>query len=748
MAPVALTPASEDCLEKNFILSYIIFELDKKIKQKKRIEEFPSKYMFHLRLILKFFFSRWFFVVFASLTFFILLGLIPVRHNEESVHQELEIIFINSFSIAISIFFVYVWIQSFRKRKKKYSMCELCWAIVLLLSFLTTGVFATLNFVFTFFDYLLLVVFMPVIVFLIDVIQMEFFRILNFARRSYTLLSAKNGDERSESYELFCEANLRIDQQNDNQLYVLINFALFILKMAIAGLILFFAYHFVPTFWELPDLIVIIIRSVSATLVIIQFVLYVFSRSIDWMREAGWVLPRSIPVVTLIILVLLHFIYTDALNYVAISQTMSLIFIGVTIFIIFLQELEAKNRLMLVIDDTLSEFPIENDEEFDEADLVMIDEPIDNIKHINEVHKNDLDKLHSILENTTRVPLVISLKGEWGSGKSSIAATLSVQLSKINRYSYRWFYANDKYKKRYFTLNVDLMKFDSALELNNYIYGYLKALSRIYMTDIEKNVDAYFKNILDILSNADKKLSFLEKITQLHSHKNFLKIEDIRFLFQRSITRLLGKSGREGIVIFIDDIDRLVSENDRKIYALLKEFFNVYGFKIIILNGHKRNKGRNVDEEFELQKFINVEHFVGSHRGYADEKMIKLLSISARIVTDKSCKAADENEFFFLDKMLCYTRFSEIFKVYDKHDESTDFVHFVNGLCCNPRDLKKILRLAVLERKSIIGELFGEYRKMHIDSWKTQESERMFNVLNKLEKTAEMSMIGKMVTEV
>ena len=398
----------------------------------------------------------------------------------------------------------------------------------------------------------------------------------------------------------------------------------------------------------------------------------------------------------------------------------------------------------------------------EDEDLILIDEPVDSIEHLQQNCAMHLENLHNVFEINTKAPMNIALTGNWGGGKSSVAKTLGRQLSKINKYSFEPLNNGDRFKERYFVINIDLLKFDSPAEINNYIHEYIDTLCKIFLVQNRKNVELYLDKILELVADiAPKSISGISKIIKKIGNQRFQTMEELKENFQKTLMGLFKRSNRQGIILIVDDIDRLPKDNSerKKIYNFLKEFYNIYGLKVLLIRGHGEEEILSSTRK-EMQKFINVEYSFKENEGLGikDEYFNKIIRLAAKSLSQKLnawnyeemfnlfdykfSSVVEENHISFhdfLNKILIkYCKHlgvieyeleylggpilenidSFCLKSYEMTEGSYSdalshinlFLRFLNDKSNNPRSYKEIFRKALLERSSIFKYLIEDYR--------------------------------------
>ena len=240
---------------------------------------------------------------------------------------------------------------------------------------------------------------------------------------------------------------------------------------------------------------------------------------------------------------------------------------------------------------------------------IYSDDPIDNYESLAKHLKNEVLKVENILDTLPKsTSFVLSLEGDWGSGKTSILLSLEKKLNERNNT-----------KNNYFIIKINTLLFKDKEEILQYINKYISHLFYKYnVTFFDGN---YTKNYLDsVLKNLSKTTVGISDF--IHNlGVDFYSIEYQKNIFENDVNCLLKKSNRKFILLLIDDIDRI--EDEESILKILKEVLGIKGIVCCLLR-----KPRNFENN--LDKFINTHINIGKNNRdiEKDEEINKLLNLS------------------------------------------------------------------------------------------------------------------------
>ena len=274
-----------------------------------------------------------------------------------------------------------------------------------------------------------------------------------------------------------------------------------------------------------------------------------------------------------------------------------------------------------------------------------------------------------------RTPMTISIQGEWGSGKTSFMNMIKENVSEkavpiwFNTWQYSLFGEEGELETS--LLHSFLKQLggekNRAAEILKFLGSGLKiaaAAAGSYYLGNPENVDAFFKSIEGFSS---KKANYVASLESLKSE------------IQNEINKNLKNSGKERVVVFIDDLDRLRPVRAVELVEVMNVFLGcencVFILAVddeIISQGIKGKYGESIDTEkgknffdkiiqmpFNLPRaqFDNEEYFGAllEESGLEAEGMIyyciNALDLSVKAENPREIKRIF-NRFMFLREMM------------------------------------------------------------------------------------------------
>lgn len=217
---------------------------------------------------------------------------------------------------------------------------------------------------------------------------------------------------------------------------------------------------------------------------------------------------------------------------------------------------------------------------------IMEDKPVYQWGSLTSNQKVAFKQLESALSKATKQEsFIIALVGDWGVGKTGITNSLYTE-----------------YREKYLFIQLDLLVIKKVRNIVEYINDYLKEY--FYFYGIE-------------FWGGSRNIQFLEAVFNLSSPNIWQRIENIipmnsfqdiraqREEFAENIQKLLKRSGKEKIVIVVDDIDR--TDHQKEIYPLLWEITDIPGiFSILNVSTFNDKNGKKGDLDKYIQTFIFV----------------------------------------------------------------------------------------------------------------------------------------------
>lgn len=197
-----------------------------------------------------------------------------------------------------------------------------------------------------------------------------------------------------------------------------------------------------------------------------------------------------------------------------------------------------------------------------------------------------------------QTPLSIALQGEWGTGKTSFINVIKKNLEKdkfITIYFNTWQYSQfNMAESLYFSFITNILQMLGE-----------KSDMRDMLQEIAKNLEKVCVNIFK--QGIEKITSFnVEKITDSIKQKyDCIKfVNDFKSQFQNIITKVAKASGKDKVIIFVDDLDRLNPEIAVELLEVIKLFMDVKNCNFIlavdydvVVNGVKKKYDTGMKDE-------------------------------------------------------------------------------------------------------------------------------------------------------
>lgn len=252
------------------------------------------------------------------------------------------------------------------------------------------------------------------------------------------------------------------------------------------------------------------------------------------------------------------------------------------------------------------------------------EKPIVGRENLTKVQLKALEQLIKVLDDRKASDSFnVALIGAWGSGKSSITDTLTLELQ-----------LRKSEKPRYFILKISAQTIRSTKNVVGYVKNYLYTLMKKYgIVGIDKTSSiAFLSTLSDMLEDTNATINF-SSIMSKADENSFSDIENERTLFASQIQKLLAVSHRKNIVFIIDDADRTEIKED--VLCLLSEFSSINGLiTIILLNtqesmnlqpkGNDNIVGKEDNDEYDaLDKYVHVRIKIENHQHIEYENSIK-----------------------------------------------------------------------------------------------------------------------------
>lgn len=197
-----------------------------------------------------------------------------------------------------------------------------------------------------------------------------------------------------------------------------------------------------------------------------------------------------------------------------------------------------------------------------------------------------------------QTPLSIALQGEWGTGKTSFINVIKKNLEKddfITIYFNTWQYSQfNMAESLYFSFITNILQMLGE-----------KSDMRDMVQEIAKNLEKVCVNIFK--QGIEKITGFnVEKITDSIKQKyDCIKfVNDFKSQFQNIITKVAETSGKNKVIIFVDDLDRLNPEIAVELLEVIKLFMDVKNCNFIlavdydvVVNGVKKKYDTGMKDE-------------------------------------------------------------------------------------------------------------------------------------------------------
>ncbi len=222
------------------------------------------------------------------------------------------------------------------------------------------------------------------------------------------------------------------------------------------------------------------------------------------------------------------------------------------------------------------------------------DKPVENVTEDCFNVSTYVDGLCTFIK-TCETPMTISIQGDWGSGKTSMMNMIKENTSDnvvsvwFNTWQFSQFDLGDNLV---FSMIEVLM---SQLDAGNQFFEKLKPA---FMNGLKKGAIA-----LTDYTTSGKIAEYLEKL--LESQQNYAEdIIKLKNRFQDAVNEKIQKEGKERVVVFVDDLDRLQPSKAVELLEVLKLFLDcencvfvlAVDYEVVTL-GIKQKFGNDVSEE-------------------------------------------------------------------------------------------------------------------------------------------------------
>lgn len=195
------------------------------------------------------------------------------------------------------------------------------------------------------------------------------------------------------------------------------------------------------------------------------------------------------------------------------------------------------------------------------------------------------DALERFISNI-QPPITIALQGEWGSGKTSMMKTLQFNLCIDGKKDFHsvwintWHYSllSDKLT----TIEKILQSIISQILANDEKFIKDDKLKKKW--DLVKNIGfGAISKTVSILTSGNVNLDDIEKIIKDNdTNKSTFEIEELKKNLTTIVQNILKSTNKNGILFFIDDLDRIDPPLAVEILELLKNIFDIPGCIFIL----------------------------------------------------------------------------------------------------------------------------------------------------------------------
>lgn len=225
-------------------------------------------------------------------------------------------------------------------------------------------------------------------------------------------------------------------------------------------------------------------------------------------------------------------------------------------------------------------------------------------------------KLAKIINNL-ETPSCFGVYGVWGSGKTSLINLTKKHIDTDKDLSSKIatvFFEAWKYEYSDVPLTFNLLY--SIQETLGYNLELNTTAKRMVSVGVASLINPIFKKVIG--TDASEAMENVDKLNEnlLTVYENWLRVNSsFKDEFEKKIEKALSKSGKEKIVVFIDDLDRCRTGNVIKLLEEIKNYLSIKNVIFVI----------GVDRQVIVDA-INKEY--GYPRSYGDEYLNKIISNS------------------------------------------------------------------------------------------------------------------------
>lgn len=270
-------------------------------------------------------------------------------------------------------------------------------------------------------------------------------------------------------------------------------------------------------------------------------------------------------------------------------------------------------------------------------------------------------------------PMTIAVQGDWGTGKTSIMNMIRENINEqclcawFNTWEYSQFNMSDE-------LTVSMLKsiVDSLnIEENNSLNKSLKVLASGLKSGTLMAIDMTAGG--RVADTAEKVIDGLSKQPQ---YDYFDSVKELKEEFQDHIDKALAKSGKDRVILFVDDLDRLNPQKAVELLEVLKNFLDCENCVFVLAIDYKV-----VSQGVKL-KYNNV---LDDDKGKAFFEKIIQLPFKVPVV--------EYNLFNYVKHSLQEIGYSDDINV----DLCVELI--THSIGKNPRAIKRLLNSALLLKK-------------------------------------------------
>lgn len=325
----------------------------------------------------------------------------------------------------------------------------------------------------------------------------------------------------------------------------------------------------------------------------------------------------------------------------------------------------------------------------------VVDKPThDDLFNINKY----IDGLTQFILNCD-TPMTVAIQGDWGTGKTSIMQQVSKKLGSavtkvdFNTWQYSQFNMGENLSFSLISELLNSLPIKKEGEAFRRAKDVLKVLTKNLATSAIKIVGVDGKEIVDSLANS---LSEDERLVSLKEFKN---------KFQEVVNQVKNEKSVDRIVIFIDDLDRLVPARAVELLEVLKLFLDCEGCVFVlaidynvVVRGVRNKYGDDLDAEKGnafFEKIIQVP-FTVPLKQYDMKKFIQ-----SALVNDISIfNSLDSKELLIIEKLI------------------------LNSLGNNPRGIKRLFN-----HYSLLLYIQNIEDGVDVNQWSNREKIQLLSVL-------------------